>query len=553
MITKEEQFKTKTTDTKTKGKAMDLDDVLVNELGEFGRFQLYNILLLAVPMMMSAWLNEYIFSAAAIPHRCRISECDSEINTIFKPEWLLNAIPKNREGLRSCRRYRSTEDFNTSLEFCGENSFNKDQELECDSFVYARNNSVVYDFNLGCQEWLRVLAGTLNSVGTLVVMPLSGYISDKYGRRMTLIISLFNAGLFGCLRAFSVNYPMYLILQFLQTALGAGIFSTAYIFATELVGPKYRMAVGVTCSSMFALGQVTLGGIAWLIPNWKHMTLVLFALCFVFISYYWVLSESVRWLLSKKKHDEAKGILKKVALVNKKTISEDSLKALTRAPAENMKETTCSSNLIATILKSPTLLRRVCTTPVWWISTTFIYYGLSINSTSLSDTIYLNYMLTGAIEFPGFFTALLLVNRLGRKPTLAGGYFLCAACNIAFAFIDPEMIVTRLLVYLLGKYGIAMVFTSLYMYTSELYPTEYRHTLLAFSSMVGRIGSIVAPLTPVLAIYWRGTPSVIFGCLGLLSGLLILTQPETLGAKLPDTIAEAEALGKSEPGIKQIS
>lgn len=40
--------------------------------------------------------------------------------------------------------------------------------------------------------------------------------------------------------------------------------------------------------------------------------------------------------------------------------------------------------------------------------------------------------------------------------------------------------------------------TSIYVYTAELYPTKYRHSLFAFSSMMGRIGSILAPLTPAL-------------------------------------------------------
>lgn len=52
--------------------------------------------------------------------------------------------------------------------------------------------------------------------------------------------------------------------------------------------------------------------------------------------------------------------------------------------------------------------------------------------------------------------------------------------------------------YLIGKFSIAMVMTSVYVYTMEIYPTKYRHSLLAFSSMVGRLGSITAPLTPAL-------------------------------------------------------
>lgn len=50
-------------------KPLDLDDVLVNELGQFGRYQMLNLVLVSVPIIMSAFMSEYIFSAAAIPHR----------------------------------------------------------------------------------------------------------------------------------------------------------------------------------------------------------------------------------------------------------------------------------------------------------------------------------------------------------------------------------------------------------------------------------------------------------------------------------------------------
>lgn len=109
-----------------------------------------------------------------------------------------------------------------------------------------------------------------------------------------------------------------------------------------------------------------------------------------------------------------------------------------------------------------------------------------------------------------------------------------------------ELVTLGLILFLFGKFGISAVFTSLYIYTSELYPTQFRHTLLGFSSMVGRIGSITAPLTPALAVYWAGIPSVMFGAMGLLAGVLVLTQPETLGCKMPDTLAEAEAIGRQK-------
>lgn len=58
--------------------------------------------------------------------------------------------------------------------------------------------------------------------------------------------------------------------------------------------------------------------------------------------------------------------------------------------------------------------------------------------------------------------------------------------------------VSSLAVYLVGKCSIAAVVTAIYVYTTELFPTRYRHSLFGFCSMLGRIGSITAPLTPAM-------------------------------------------------------
>ncbi|XP_059057537.1 organic cation transporter protein-like [Achroia grisella] len=530
-------------------KPIDLDDLLINELGQFGWFQARMICLISIPMIMSAFMSEYIFSAAAIPHRCIIPECGETSENAIYDDYRISAAMPN--GTR-CERFVPLAS-NGSLNYCPDYMFDQNETQECDEFVYERDNSVVYDFDLGCQDGLRVLVGTLNSVGTLLVLPIIGFISDRWGRRVALILSVFNLGLVGFIRAFSVNYPMYLALHLLQTTVGAGTYSSAYIFATELVGPKYRVVTSATCSSMFAVGQVILGLVAWLVQPWRYMIMALHIPCFIIITYYWFLSESVRWLLSKKMYEKARVVLEKVARINKKQISEKSMHSLMNPPPSPPASEAKGNGLIKTIIKSRVLFRRVCTTPIWWITTTFVYYGLSINSTTLIGTnMYLNFILTCAIEIPGFFTAVLILDRIGRKATLSGGFFLSAAFNIAFVFVPQALTTLRLILFLLGKFGISIVFTSLYLFTSELYPTQYRHTLLAFSSMIGRVGSITAPLTPLLADnYWHGIPNSMFGAMGLISGILVLTQPETLGTKMPDTLDEAEAIGKPESKIQR--
>lgn len=66
------------------------------------------------------------------------------------------------------------------------------------------------------------------------------------------------------------------------------------------------------------------------------MIIALHVPCFIIIVYYWILSESVRWLLSKNKYPDAKKILETVARVNKTHISEKSMEALMNPPRNNV-------------------------------------------------------------------------------------------------------------------------------------------------------------------------------------------------------------------------
>lgn len=53
-------------------------------------------------------------------------------------------------------------------------------------------------------------------------------------------------------------------------------------------------------------------------------------------------------------------------------------------------------------LKSRLLLVRFVIIVYNWITNAFVYYGLSLNSTSLSGNKYLNYTLVCLIEIPGY-------------------------------------------------------------------------------------------------------------------------------------------------------
>lgn len=82
-------------------------------------------------------------------------------------------------------------------------------------------------------------------------------------------------------------------------------------------------------------------------------------------------------------------------------------------------------------------------------------------------------------------------------------------------------------------------FVIVYIYTTELFPTELRHSLLGFCSMFGRIGSMVAPQVPLLGKYIASLPMILFGVFALCASALIFLLPETYNKDLPDHIADA--------------
>ena len=98
--------------------------------------------------------------------------------------------------------------------------------------------------------------------------------------------------------------------------------------------------------------------------------------------------------------------------------------------------------------------------------------------------------------------------------------------------------------YFLGKLAITATFGAIYIYTSELIPTSVRSAALGTNSMCGRVGAIISPYIASLQAYGMWIPLMIFGLNSMISGLLILLLPDTLGRELPETINDALKLGK---------
>ncbi|KAL0830918.1 hypothetical protein ABMA28_003000 [Loxostege sticticalis] len=535
---------------------MDFDTILKEEVGQWGWFQVRNIILALIAVVFLGWSNNlYVFTAARIPTRCHILECDLE-EPEFRPDWLLNAVPgTSLDSFDNCQRFGNSSDATVAEGACPAAWFDHEQLQKCQRHLYQSTDTIVYDFDLACNEWRRTLVGTIRLSGTIFAQTITGFISDRWGRRTALVFNAFNAAWMGILRSFSNSYVIFVIAEFVSSTLGSATFQTSYILMMELVIPKNRVFVGTCLNTCLSLSLMALGFIAWAVPYWRNLTLALYIPQLLTITYLWVMSESIRWYISKGRYEDTEKALKNIARVNKKKISDKYLEAL-RKKVEEVRANQGESrgklqqnetSLIKVLWQHKPVLYRCFYTPFMWITFTLIYHGLTINAVDISGNKYVNYIAVAGAQIPGFWVSLLLLDKIGRKPVLIAAYWICAACQLVFIYVPKNHYVLSLSVYMVGASCSGAMLTSLYIYTAELYPTRYRHRLFGFSSTIGRFGAVLAPLTPALgALVWDKFPFALFAGCACAAGALVLLTPETRGVRLPDTMREAADLGRKK-------
>ena len=73
------------------------------------------------------------------------------------------------------------------------------------------------------------------------------------------------------------------------------------------------------------------------------------------------------------------------------------------------------------------------------ITNNLVYYGFSLNTSSLSGDIFWNAFLSGTVEIPGNIAAFLGITYLGRKPTVAGGLIIAGSTSLlCIPFLGSE-------------------------------------------------------------------------------------------------------------------
>ncbi|KAH8481388.1 hypothetical protein H0E87_029033 [Populus deltoides] len=291
--------------------------------------------------------------------------------------------------------------------------------------------------------------------------------------------------------------------------------------------------------------------------------------------FYWIVPESPRYLSMKGRITEAHNILEKIAQLNQSKLPpgmlvSDSTIGLDEesAPSKYTPLLSSTRKLVSdfksgfssfVMLFSSKLIRTTLLLWLLFFGNAFSYYGIILLTSELSseegkcastvllsenlrdDSLYINVFITSLAELPGILLSAIIVDRFGRKLSMAFMFVLACIFLLPLVFHQHATLTTALL------FGARMcaigTFTVAAIYAPEVYPTAIRATGAGVANAVGRIGGMVCPLVAVglVAGCHLKEAIILFEVVIVISVVCVLLFPfETSGQELSDSLAASD-------------
>lgn len=353
------------------------------------------------------------------------------------------------------------------------------------------------------------------SIGSVACLPIVPILSDRLGRKYTLLIGVLVVIISSIIQAASVNYAMFVISRLLVGVGGMLVTQPSPMLISELAYPTHRgkfTALFWTCYYFGAIlaawstygtqKHIGTSDWAWRAPSILQAAYPILQLCFIYF-----LPESPRWLIAHGKSHQAKEILAKYHTggdANHELITFEMAEIENAIEMERAAAATKWSSLVATPgNRKRTLIAVCCGAFGQWNGVAVVSYYLTL----VLDTVGVKdpdtqTLINGILQIFNFWAAVsaaFLVDRLGRRTlfliSCAGmltSFVIWTACSALFDIDGSHAagltVVVFIFVYFFF-YDIAWT-PLIFAYPTEIFPYSSRAKGLTID-MLSIYGSLV--------------------------------------------------------------
>ncbi|XP_055055431.2 synaptic vesicle 2-related protein isoform X1 [Misgurnus anguillicaudatus] len=399
-------------------------------------------------------------------------------------------------------------------------------------------------------------------IGMMVSSSLWGNISDKYGRKVCLVLCMLWTLYFGLLSAFA---PVYGWILFLRGLVGFGLGGApqSVTLYTEFLPVKYRGTSIILLGSFWAMGAVFEVLLAMLVMptiGWKWLLAFSSIPLLVFAAACCWLPESARFDVLRGREDKALNTLKRIAAANGTCMPKGRLVANRQGNRGRIRD------LFIPEYRKTTLL-------IWfiWFCNAFSYYGLVLLTTELfqSESVcsvaensmeprcslgckyltihdYKDLLWTTIAEFPGLLVSLWMIDRIGRKKTMALSFLIFSVCILPLYACTQRTLLTIFI--FIARACISAGWQVAYLYTPEVFPTATRSIAIGTSSGLARVGALTTPFVAqvLLKSSVSLTLSMYLICCLLGTAACLVLPMETTGQSLQESTQATMGQEKTE-------
>ncbi|XP_077095518.1 solute carrier family 22 member 7-like isoform X3 [Siphateles boraxobius] len=521
---------------------------LLSEINGFGRFQKMVLIINFFGRFSLAChflLGNFI---AVIPsHHCDIGSLDADgiLGNLSREERLTISIPAQEDGTPASCHMFSYPQFHLLMNSSRPSEVSV---VECQNGWEYDNSTFIStlatQWDLVCDNrGLNKAVATIFFVGVMFGAAFFGGLSDRFGRKPMLLVSYISGMAFALASIFSSSFIMFAVLRFFSGFTITGIVIISTVLNVEWVDIQHRRLVCIIDSMAWAFGSTSLSLIAFCIRDWRWLTVAVTSPLLLCTVLWWWVPESARWLIANGKAERAHFYLHKCAVMNRKeeVISRIKPEALSIMITDQGKKNYSYLDLVRT----PKMRRLAMLTGTIWFCVATITYGISLNITGFGLNIYLTQFVYGAIEVPSKLIVYYLLEKIGRRKTEAGAHLLAGISLMINIFIPKDQWIGRTVVAVLGKGFAVAAFSTIVLYSSELYPTVLRQNGMGYNSFLARLGVSVAPLVLLLDSFWGHFSQTILCSVAFVACLVAWQLPETRDRCLPETIEDVEGTGKN--------